>query len=310
MGLSPHDLVRRTAVPLAAVAAIVVGGALAWLVSGSAGPAQGYTVPTSPGALCQGNGRVALTVLEASLSPADGATVQTGTPVTFSGSSAVPVTFAVASSAALLSSPDIDSGPGSTQPGMSPSTYAFTSTKTTATPQTVYWEASFSTATLNGCEGLSPGTYTTPARTLTVVAAPATKGPEPGPPPPMAPAPAPVQVSIGAPAAFHLAHPTVTYRIHCTASCSGSTSYEVLVLRRHAKKAARVAKLDLRPEAISIAAEAGGEEKITHRYNGSSLRVLQSLVRARGNIELQISVKVTDTSGNVTGAQSTARLRT
>jgi hypothetical protein len=108
--------------------------------------------------------------LEASLSPANSATVQTGTPVTFSGSSTPPVTFAFASSTALLSSPDIDSGPGTLQAGTS--TYTFTSTKTAATAGTVYWDASFSDATLAECAGESPTTFTTQVRTLTVLPAP------------------------------------------------------------------------------------------------------------------------------------------
>jgi hypothetical protein len=102
-------------------------------------------------------------------SPASGATVPTGTPVTlsvkaFSGEADYTLTFSVASSSALLSTPDIDSGPGSLQPGTS--LYAFTSTKATATPRTIYWDASF-TFTPEDCE--SPSMFTTPVRTLVVV---------------------------------------------------------------------------------------------------------------------------------------------
>jgi len=85
------------------------------------------------------------------------------------------VTFAIASSPALLSSPDIDSGLGTAQPESLSSgpplsyTYTFTSTKATATPGTIYWDASFSNTTLAECSGQSPATYTTPARTLTVL---------------------------------------------------------------------------------------------------------------------------------------------
>ncbi|HEY2142041.1 MAG TPA: hypothetical protein VGG98_08275 [Solirubrobacteraceae bacterium] len=102
--------------------------------------------------------------------------VQAGTPVTFSGYSGSPVTFAVASSQALLSSPDIDSGAGSAQPEQ---LYTFTSTRATAAPATVYWDASFSSAALKACEGLTPTTYTTQVRTLTVLSPP--------PPPPLQP---------------------------------------------------------------------------------------------------------------------------
>ena len=99
--------------------------------------------------------------------PAEGADVLAGAPVTLSGKSPYgpPLTFSVASSPSLLSSPDIDGGLGSLQPGTS--LYTFTSTKATTATRTIYWAASF-TVTLQNCEG--PLTFTTPARTLTVVA--------------------------------------------------------------------------------------------------------------------------------------------
>ena len=44
---------------------------------------------------------------------------------------------------------------------------------TPATPGVlIFWDASFSTATLEGCEGLTPKTYTTQARTFGVVSPP------------------------------------------------------------------------------------------------------------------------------------------
>jgi hypothetical protein len=104
------------------------------------------------------------------LSPSDNASVVAGTAVTFSGQSSAeaPLTFSVASSPALLASPDIDSGPGSLQSG---ATYTFTSTKATATPRTIYWDASF-TRTLVDCEG-PPVSFTTTVNTLTVQPSPA-----------------------------------------------------------------------------------------------------------------------------------------
>lgn len=105
--------------------------------------------------------------------PSNGASVQGGTPVTFSGESKFPLTFSVASSPGLLSSPDIDSGLGSPQPGTELQT--FTSTSATATARTIYWAASF-TVTPEGCE--HPATFATPAHTLTVVPRPS---PEAGP---------------------------------------------------------------------------------------------------------------------------------
>jgi hypothetical protein len=149
---------------------LVALGALAWVVVGSVNPAQGYTAgPPSPAAICVGAVVANEAVLEASVGPSNDASVQAGTPVTFSGYSGSPVSFAVASSPALLLSPDIDSGAGSAQPER---LYTFTSTKATVAPGTIYWEASFSSETLKGCEGLTPSTYTTKVRTLTVLPLP------------------------------------------------------------------------------------------------------------------------------------------
>ena len=147
-------------------------GALGWVVVGSVGSAQGY-VPSPPYLACFNSSQNDLAVLENSLSPAINTYVQAGAPVTFSGNSEAPVTFAVASSSALLSSPDLDSGLGTLQPGTS--SYTFTSTKATVTPGIlIYWDVSFSTATLAACEGLTPKTYTTTVRTFTVVSPPPT----------------------------------------------------------------------------------------------------------------------------------------
>jgi hypothetical protein len=103
------------------------------------------------------------------LEPANDATVSAGTPVIFSAESLLhnAPTFNVASSEPLLSSPDIDSGPGS----QSGSFYRFTSSKATATPRTIYWTASF-TFTPGECE--APSTFTTPVHTLIVAPASAT----------------------------------------------------------------------------------------------------------------------------------------
>ncbi|HEU0249416.1 MAG TPA: hypothetical protein VFR48_01700 [Solirubrobacteraceae bacterium] len=95
------------------------------------------------------------------LEPASGITVPVGSPAVFSGESNHALTFNMAASDALLSSPDIDSGVG-TQSG---AFYRFASTKATVARRTIYWTASF-TVTSEGCE--SPSTFTTPARTLIV----------------------------------------------------------------------------------------------------------------------------------------------
>jgi hypothetical protein len=152
---------------------VVAAGVLGLVVLGSVDAARGY-VPSPPYIACFNDGEADLASLEASLSPAGGVSIQAGVPVTFSGSSGSPVTFAMASSAALLSSPDIDSGLGTLEPGSS--SYTFTSAKATATPGSlVYWDASFSDAGLKACEGMMPKTYTTAVRTFTVVPPPPTE---------------------------------------------------------------------------------------------------------------------------------------
>jgi hypothetical protein len=127
-----------------------------------ASPAVAYEAKVPPWSICFNNEQAAETVAShMPLEPANGATVTAGTPVTFSGESTHALTFSVASSEALLSSPDIDSGSGSQSGAFN----KFTSTKATATPRTIYWRASFA-FTPGECE--SPSTFTTPVRTLVV----------------------------------------------------------------------------------------------------------------------------------------------
>lgn len=151
------------------LAAIATGiGALALVVSACAitalaSVAYAFEYGTSHELACIANQRGAEVVArEMSLEPANDATVTAGTPVTFSGEPKHALTFNVASSPALLSDPDIDSGAGS----QSGSFYEFTSTKASATPRTIYWTASF-TFTPEDCE--SPSTFTSPVHTLIVV---------------------------------------------------------------------------------------------------------------------------------------------
>lgn len=133
----------------------------------AAAPARAYTVELTPEFICATD-KEAVTTGTTLLGPDDGATVRAGTPVTFSakaGAPSAPLKFRVASSPALLSSPDIDSGQESPQPG---GTSAFTSTRAAATPRRIYWAASLTVA-VEDCP--APFTYMTPARTLTVVSA-------------------------------------------------------------------------------------------------------------------------------------------
>jgi hypothetical protein len=140
-------------------AALVVS---ACAIMAVASTAQALEYGLSPWLICSNNKEAAeVAARYLPLEPANGATVLAGTPVVFSGESNSALTFDVASSAALLSSPDIDSGAGA----QSGSFFKFASTKATATPRTIYWTASF-TFTPHECE--SPSTFTTPVRTLIV----------------------------------------------------------------------------------------------------------------------------------------------
>lgn len=148
---------RRTAIRGTGVATLVVS---ACAVTTLASPA--LALGFAPWFVCMNNQQSAEAVARSMpLEPANGATVPAGTPVAFSGESNHALTFRVASSPSLLSSPDIDSGTGSG----SGSSYKFTSVKATSTPRTIYWTASF-TFTPAECE--SPSTFTTPVRTLIV----------------------------------------------------------------------------------------------------------------------------------------------
>jgi hypothetical protein len=204
----------------------------------------------------------------------------------------------LASSPALLSSPNVDSGPGSLQPGTY--TYTFTSTKAAASPGTIYWAASFARV-LPDCEGRL-FTYTTPPRTLTVLTPLL-------PPAPMSPAlvSQPVQLSI-TPASFRIGRPTVSYRINCSASCSGETYFQAWLVRPH-RKAIRASELDLGPASVSITAPSGGHEQFTHHYSGGPLRRLKRILHEHGAVELRLSAEVSGASGASARSHTTAWLR-
>ena len=182
---------NRNRCAIAAAAARAVSSRVRWLAAvGALGCAMG--VPTLPPRAeipawfnCFSERKGTQTVEEYAklLSPAEGASVVAGTPVTFfarGGGGESPMTFMVASSPALLSSPDIDSGLGTLlppgyktellPPEDNPEDW-LTSTKASATPRTIYWTASF-TRNLRSCDE-PPVTFTLPTRTLTVMPSPA-----------------------------------------------------------------------------------------------------------------------------------------
>lgn len=273
---------------------------------------EAQSTAESSDAMCLLDSFAELEGLEATLRPPSGATVQAGATVTLSGNPSVPVSFAVASSAALLSSPDIASGPGLVTPGKEGgSIYTFSSPAVTAAPRTVYWAASFSSSAVPGCAGAPSMTYTTAARTLTVTPAPSTEAPPatlppstPGPTSPVVP-PA-LQVSIRAPSRVLGAHSTVSYVVQCTASCHGSSVYRVLVERGHARTEA-VRALDVKIP-VSISGASGGRQQLAHRYSGRALKLLKKLVREGVVLKLQISVDVTGTSAGVVQAHASTSL--
>lgn len=84
------------------------------------------------------------------------------------------VTFGIASSASLLTSPDIGTGPGVVSAeGAGASnegarTYTFTAINTDAAPRIVYWDVSYSSSDLPECETFAPTTLTTGAREVIV----------------------------------------------------------------------------------------------------------------------------------------------
>jgi hypothetical protein len=293
---------------LSALASAASLASLTWLAV-PVNPVHAYTF-VAPYVNCFNETYPYLRSLEASLAPTEDATVPVGTPVTFSGNSVAELSFAVASSPTLLATPNIDSGLGSpvgelTSSPLPTYSYTFTSINASATPGTVYWAASFPSTSIPACKGEAPSADVTKPYTLTVVAAP-----PPIVPPSTPPAAAPkLRVSIGTPDGFNIAHAAVLYRVHCTASCAGHTSYQLLVARRHTRPIG-APKLGLRADPVSITSETGGSQQVSHRYTGHSLRALQRIIHAGDIVELRISVKVTDAAGNAVEAHRTAKLRT
>jgi ribonuclease E len=276
------------------------GGLLATAVLAAPGiasakpTAQGFIVAPPPWAICASSASTDEAVLIHSLMPAENATVPLGAPLTFSGSSSAPLTFAIATSPALLSTnPDVDQGAGELQPAAGgPQTYSFTSTAATAKPGTIYWSASFSDSTLPECAGLTPSTYTTPARALTIASAPASAPatPEAPSPAPAAP-PAPLQAGLKLAAGdFGVHHPLVAYRVRCSLRCTGQASCRAYELERHRRTPGAPA-LDLPLTTISIAAPSG-EQRVAHRYAGAALRALRQLAHAGDQLELHCELAV------------------
>jgi hypothetical protein len=273
-------------------------GTLACLASVAA-PASGYTPPELPWANCSGAEGAARTLIEVRALPEEGATVVAGTQVTFSAPSAAPVTFSVASSPALLASPNIDQGLAQPLPSEGGTTrmQVFTSSKAASTPGTVYWQASFSAAALPVCAGVSSGLVTIPPRTLTV---------EPAPPPPTLAASPPEPAFSATISSAPEGRPQVSFDVHCSTSCVGSAAYVVTAFHHHRKSRERA--LDFGPWKVAIASSSGGVQQFTHRYAGASLRKLKHLIHDGDALEVHIASTVTDAGGTTAVARTTAPL--
>jgi hypothetical protein len=238
------------------------------------------------------------------LSPAANVQAQRGSAITFSFEHELEATtlrFEAASSQTSLSTPDIDSGTATAQPGK----FTFTSTKVTAKAGTVYWAFSF-THTLRNCGGETQ-TYTTHARKLEVIGAgesPSSPGTSLSPP---TASPAHLRVGITAARVVHMGRPTVTYVIDCTAACSGHTSFQAWEVRRH-RKTIRTTALDFGPKTVSIRSSAGGHQRFSERYRAHALKKLRSALRA-GELKLEVSVKVKDSYGKIAQAQKVIWVR-
>lgn len=154
---------------------IAMCGAVALLALVVATPADGVTIGVGPAEMCLAEWTSNMMVLEGSMSPSMGATVRVGEAVELSGESEAPLTFEIASAPSLLSTPNIDGGPGSAQPSASnpkESVYSFVSTKATERPGVVYWTVSFSDAGIESCDGVTSSTNVAEAHSLVVEPAP------------------------------------------------------------------------------------------------------------------------------------------
>lgn len=274
-------------------------------MSAAAWPLSSRPRAATPPQNCRGltvGGDIAakLTVIEVRALPEEGAKVVAGTQVTFSTPSDAPVTFSVASSLALLASPNIDQGLAQPLPSEGGITHmqVFTSSKAASTPGTVYWQTSFSAAEVPGCAGVLSGLITSPPRTLTVE-------PAPLPPLPLA-APQPAPAFSAAISSAPMGRPQVAFEVHFSTSCFGTAAYVVTAFRHHRKSRERA--LDFGPWKVAITSSSGGVQQFTRRYTGASLRKLKHLIHDGDALEVHIASTVTDAGGTTAVARTTARL--
>jgi len=238
--------------------------------------------------------------------PANGTKVAQGSTVTLEAESQWQLHFSLASSETLLSNPDIDQGYGQAQPGEQTNRYTFSSTKATAQPGTVYWDASFRVK-LYSCGGEERTFATTvmqqKANTFTVVASAVEPAPLPAPEPPP-----PSQGTKEGPASSWSARSTarlaltsarrlsrrfgaIPFIVQCTASCAGVAQADGFLLKPHRKLPLRA--LRCVAQRFRFAAAAGGSKRMICRLRARAVAVVRRLLRHRKRIELELSARAT-----------------
>jgi hypothetical protein len=233
-------------------------------------------------------------VLDAHLTPAEGASVQQGATVSFASSSPTPFSIAVASSPRALKAPDIDSGSATPQ---GEGVYAFDSTKASAKAQTVYWQAFFSDASLPSCAGIEPQLFLTGVHKFTVLTPGSVETLSSGA----------LSIAFLSAKALARAHPGVSYSVSCSTECSGTAHYAVVVLRKGHPHDAPA--LDPYPTAIAVPEPSGGSVPITLPFRGRALRALHRLLSEHKTIEVHMSLALAGTSSTtVVKSHTTVRL--
>jgi hypothetical protein len=261
--------------------------------------ASGYSFETPPWVVCSGAASANLTGLEYPFTHTAPTAVTVGMPVTLTVTSSVPVQFSFASTAALLSSPDIDGGAGSDQTpaAQGAHTYSFTSTKATATAGRVYYQGSFSDAGIPQCAGQTPTILKTAVHTLTVAPPVPPSAPAAGSEVPAASTSTPggpvFSVGLNAPLSVRLRRSGFSFLVSCSRACSGSSQVTVLLVRPHGP-AKHLTRFQPTATRVEINGQDGGGERITERLNSRLVAQLRSLVHSTAKLELELVASVAD----------------
>jgi|GEM_PF-5450264 hypothetical protein len=170
--------------------------------------------------------------------------------------------------------------------------------------------AALEAAEVPECAGVTSGLILIPPRTLVVepalVPAPVLVPQEQPPAQPPTPLAADFSAAIR-PSSVNTHHPTVAFRVRCTASCVGTVNYVAIATR--SRRRIGVPALSFGPHRISISSSSGGMESFSHRYTGVALREIESLLKDHHALAFRISASLTDASGNTAVAHATAQLR-